>query len=283
MLSPAEIKEKVFEQSVIGGYRREDVDDFMSQLEKDYEKIYTENSELISKLKLCVEKIESYQKDEEFLKTAIINAQKLNEVTLKDIEVKEKEIEISAKERASAILDEAGVKAGILLKDAKAKADSVIENAKAEADKILKEANSGADVKKSEIEKQTEFERKNLEKIKREVSDFKNKIMMLYKEHLNNITKIPEYKDIKDKPEAEVPKKTAEPKPEEKKPQKVEEKKAEVKTAVLDNGVIQNEKTEEFVINTKAEEPEKEQDEKPANPRFQSLKFGVDFDINNDK
>ena len=122
MLRPEELSNEQFELSVLGGYKREQVDSFFESVTSDYEKLYKENAELISKLKVCVEKIDEYQKDEQFLKAAIINAEKLNETSLRDLERKEREIETSAREKAEGIVAKARLDADEMLGNAKLEA-----------------------------------------------------------------------------------------------------------------------------------------------------------------
>ena len=129
MLTPDAIQSKEFEQSVLGGYRRDEVDAFLDELEADYRKLYTENDELVEKLKVCLAKIEDYKKDEEFLKTAIINAQKLNETTLREIEIREKEVEVSSKAKAAEIISAAEEQAKAILQKAERESADAIRAA----------------------------------------------------------------------------------------------------------------------------------------------------------
>ncbi len=272
MLSPEAIQKKEFEQSVLGGYRRDEVDDFLDELEGDYTKLYNENIELVEKLKVCLAKIEDYKKDEEFLKTAIINAQRLNETTLREIELKEKEVEIASKEKAAAIVAEAQQQADALLKKAEEEtADAVRvarENCKAEID---------AEQKKSEIEvrrirKETEAEQAKLDYIRAQVGEFKTTIIDLYKAHLTSITKLPEFKA--EEPAEEVAPAVVEEAPAVQEPV-VEETVAEPVEVKDENG-----NTVEFKLNEKkVEEPKKEE----RKPKFENLKFGVDYNVNEDE
>ena len=61
MLKPDVIQEKEFEQSVLGGYRRDEVDAFLDEVEADYRSLYTENNELVEKLKAAGEGSGAYQ------------------------------------------------------------------------------------------------------------------------------------------------------------------------------------------------------------------------------
>ena len=102
-------------------------------------KLYNENAELVQKLKVCVNKIEEYRKDEQFLKTAIINAEKLNENTLRDIENREKEAERNAKETAESILLQARTDAENIVKRARLDSEESIRAYEINADRKIEE------------------------------------------------------------------------------------------------------------------------------------------------
>ncbi len=284
MIKPNEIRTTEFDMSVIGGYKRESVDVFFNSVVNDYEKLYNENSELVQKLKVCIEKIEEYQKDEKFLKAAIINAEKLNENSLKDIEAREKEIENAAKEKASNIIETAKIEAENILKTARIEAAEAIRICEIESAEKISEINAGV-----------EIENEKLQAIKKEVSDFKESVLKLYKEHLNSLSKLPEFVPENKKSVAE-PVNVAEPSEAEienevvSQPETVQEVvgeeysedaiESEQETSLIHDS--QGEKTAEFVIDKKADTKDKT-DTFEKNFKFQGLKFGADFDIRNDK
>ena len=121
MLKPEEIKNITFEQSVFSGYKKEDVDAFLDRVFSAYSKLYMENGELVGKLKVCVAKIEEYREDEQFLKSAIVNAQKLNETAMQEIDQKRKETEEMARKQAEEMLVRAKVQSDQLLSETDAK------------------------------------------------------------------------------------------------------------------------------------------------------------------
>lgn len=172
MLKPEELRNEEFEVSVLGGYKREAVTVHFKAVAADYEKLYNENAELVQKLKVCVSKIEEYRKDEQFLKSAIINAEKLNETTLKDIENREKQIEKTAKENAESIIAQA-----------KDDAENIVRRAKADSEESIRAYQISADRKISEIQSKIQSEEKKLELMKKEVSDFKDSLFKIYKQH----------------------------------------------------------------------------------------------------
>ena len=76
MLTPQQIQETSFEKALFGGYDMDSVDDFLEPLTEDYITLYKENSVLKSKMRILVEKLEEYRKNEGSMQNAILAAQK---------------------------------------------------------------------------------------------------------------------------------------------------------------------------------------------------------------
>lgn len=76
MLTPQQIQETSFEKALFGGYDMDSVDDFLEPLTEDYITLYKENSVLKSKMRILVEKLEEYRRQEASMQNAIIAAQK---------------------------------------------------------------------------------------------------------------------------------------------------------------------------------------------------------------
>lgn len=108
MLTVNDIKNVKFRKTNIGGYKAEDVDNFLDEVQDSYERLQKDNLNLAQKIKILADRVSQYRKDEDSVKTALVGAQKL----------------------ASAAVSEA-----------KKEADEILENAKKEADLILKNAN----------------------------------------------------------------------------------------------------------------------------------------------
>lgn len=73
MLTPQDLQEVSFEKAKIGGYVMKSVDEFLEPLMDDYVTLYKENAVLKSKMRLLVERLESYRANEASLKA---NAEK---------------------------------------------------------------------------------------------------------------------------------------------------------------------------------------------------------------
>lgn len=87
MITPQEIQEVSFDK-VRRGYDMDAVDDFLERVIADYVALYKENAVLKSKMRILVEKLEEYRKQENSMQTAILAAQKTAEQMTLDAEKK---------------------------------------------------------------------------------------------------------------------------------------------------------------------------------------------------
>ena len=76
MLTPQQIQDISFEKALFGGYDMDSVDDILEPLTEDYVTLYKENSVLKSKMRILVEKLEEYRKQEASMQNALLAAQK---------------------------------------------------------------------------------------------------------------------------------------------------------------------------------------------------------------
>ncbi len=72
MLTPQEVSDKKFKQAFVGGYDMGGVDDFLETLTVDYATLYKENATLKGKMKVLLEKLEEYRKNEDSVRTAYV-------------------------------------------------------------------------------------------------------------------------------------------------------------------------------------------------------------------
>lgn len=123
MITPEEIRAVTFDKGM-RGYRIEDVDAFLQQAASDMEQLIAEKEETEQKLYILAEKIEEYRKDEDNLKTALLNAQRMGENVIRE-----------AKQKAESMLRKAGIQADDLTRIAREQVEEQeqeLERAKAE-------------------------------------------------------------------------------------------------------------------------------------------------------
>lgn len=76
MLTPQQLQETRFEKALFNGYDMGSVDDFFASVAEDYNNLYKENTLLKGKLRILVEKLEDYRRQEGAVQTALMTAQK---------------------------------------------------------------------------------------------------------------------------------------------------------------------------------------------------------------
>ncbi|UMZ73274.1 DivIVA domain-containing protein [Natranaerofaba carboxydovora] len=133
-LTPLDIHNKEFSKS-FRGYNRNEVNNFLEKVVKDYEGTIKNNIELKEKLEQLNNKIEHYQNMENTLHNAIVVAQ----------------------ETAEKVKENADKEAELTKEKAKEESERMIKEAKEESDKMISEA------------------KKEVQKIERELHDLKNK------------------------------------------------------------------------------------------------------------
>ena len=75
MLTPLDIENKKFSKQMVNGYSVEEVDDFLDELTKDYEKLYKESSEFRDKMAALENDVEKYKNIEATLQSTLLMAQ----------------------------------------------------------------------------------------------------------------------------------------------------------------------------------------------------------------
>ncbi len=215
MLTPERIKEKSFQTSGRGSYRAEDVDSFMNEVSVSYEQMFKENTDLIKKISILAKKVEEYRADEDSLKMALLNAQKLADRIV--AEAKEEAVnEVASvkaetdKLRADAASDAAALElnakneSNALLENSKRESSAILASAKEEAERVVNEANATAKEILGGINRKVTKESLVLEMMQKESTIFKQRLVSMYKEHINLINKLPEIADEQlDEAEAE--------------------------------------------------------------------------------
>ncbi len=99
MLKAQDVRVVTFDKGM-RGYNTEDVDAFLSQVADQMEALENEKAEMDKKLYMLAEKVTEYRKDENNLKAALLNAQRLGESVIQE-----------ANQRANQVLREADIKA----------------------------------------------------------------------------------------------------------------------------------------------------------------------------
>ena len=83
MLKAQDIRVVTFDKGM-RGYNTEDVDAFLAQMADQVEAMEAEKAEIEKKLYMLAEKVAEYRKDENNLKAALLNAQRLGENVIQE-------------------------------------------------------------------------------------------------------------------------------------------------------------------------------------------------------
>jgi cell division initiation protein len=105
MLAPVDIHNKEFKRG-FRGYSEEEVDEFLDQVVKDYEKLYRENIEIKETVDRLNGKLEHYQHLESTLHNTLVIAQETAE-----------EVKLNAKKETELLIKEAEIRAQKLVEE----------------------------------------------------------------------------------------------------------------------------------------------------------------------
>lgn len=104
MLSIEEIKNVSFRKASIGGYKPEDVDVFIDQVLITIEQLKKEKSDLVKKMDILATRVEEYRADEDAVRNALLSAQRVADTTIKEARAKSAYIIEEAENMAKAKL-----------------------------------------------------------------------------------------------------------------------------------------------------------------------------------
>lgn len=130
MLKPEQIVNAKFTPVSKGIYSAEEVDAFLKTVASEYEKSLAEKAELIKKISILADKIESYRSDEEAIKLALLDAHKMAESVSKTAKNKAEETVTEAETKSKAIVDGANRQSAQLIDEARTQARDIVDNAK---------------------------------------------------------------------------------------------------------------------------------------------------------
>lgn len=108
MLTIDEIKNVSFRKATLsGGYRAEDVDEFIDEVIATFEQLKKEKTNLVHKIDRLATRLEEYRADEETVRNALLTSQKMSDACIKEAKEKAGRIIRDAEEKAQALSVEA--------------------------------------------------------------------------------------------------------------------------------------------------------------------------------
>ena len=158
MFTAKEIRETEFER-IVRGYNPDDVDGFLAQIADQIESLTAEKEAAEKKAKDALERMDTYREDGDALRSVLVTAEKMKAQMLAE-----------AKETSEKLLAEATAHSEKLVADAQGKSDAIV----------------------GEIANKVAIEEATLKTLKKQVSDFKNNVLNIYKKHLETLSELPE-------------------------------------------------------------------------------------------
>lgn len=279
-MNAKEIVTKRFEKAAFNGYKTDDVDDYLKEVSDEFAALQKEKNELERKLEVLADKIREYRDDEEALKDALLIAQKQGNSIVAESKASAEKITAETKAAMDKLIAESKAKSEKMINEADAYSKRTREDADQKAAKIVGDAQNKADEIKAAMDKQQAIQENIIQQTRKEADDFRNKLMMCYKEHIAVIESIPQRceDDFIRRISAEVEKREAERK-------KQEQAQAQAKAAKQTKKPVQkqperpkpaeNPVPEDVVIPEPSDEPFKSvaEEPKPADAKGEDLPF----------
>lgn len=181
-----------FEKAKFNGYKTEDVDDFLKEISGEYAQLQKEKSELERKLEVLADKIREYRDDEDALKDALLLAQKQGNAIIAESKTAAEKLRKETEEAITKQLTEAKAKAEKMIADADDYSKRMTKDSNERADKLVKEARAKADEIKAEMTRQQEIQENILQQTRKEVVDYRTRLLASYRAHIDFIEKLPE-------------------------------------------------------------------------------------------
>lgn len=109
MLTPNEIQNKTF-KSAVGGYKKDEVDEFISVVYGEFDSLYKQNIALNDKINMLTEAVKQYKSMEAALQNTIVTAQNVSEELKRTAQLTAETTVRGAEQQAEKIIAEANKK-----------------------------------------------------------------------------------------------------------------------------------------------------------------------------
>lgn len=182
MLTPKQIKAYDFQLAGRNAYKAADVDAFVDEVYESYDQMFHENGELVKKLNLLADKLQSYKADEDNIRNALLTAERMKESIVADAEASVK-----------SVVEESRVKADEIIKDAESQADEILRVAQANATKLLAKAQELYDDQVNSIKEEAEKEEAHLLHVKEESAKVRADLIDSYQKQISMLEFTPDF------------------------------------------------------------------------------------------
>ncbi len=191
-MNAKEIVTKKFEKAAFNGYKPDDVDEYLKEVSDEFAQLQKEKGELERKLEVLADKIREYRDDEDALRDALLVAQKQGNAIVAESKASAEKLTKETNETVTKQLADAKTKSERLVNDADEYSKKTRAEADATAAKIVSDANNKAAEIKAAMDRQQEIQENILQQTRKEVLEYRAKILAGYKEHIAFIEALPE-------------------------------------------------------------------------------------------
>lgn len=182
-MNPQDISNKKFEKSTFG-YKVEDVEEYLRDVAIAYAKAVKEKEEDELKIVKLVEKINEYRNDGDAIRDALIVAQR-----------ESNKIVAEAKNKAEEIVAEAQTKRDTLLADIQHDCDALKRSEIEKVAVAIKAEQEKLNAVEAAAKTRLELQNDRLNSLKKEVTDFKRKLLVMLDEQIKLAVALPELTD----------------------------------------------------------------------------------------
>lgn len=191
-MNAKEILNKQFDKAKLGGYKLEDVDDYLKEVSDEFAALQKSNSELERKLEVLADKIREYREDEEALKDALLIAQKQGNAIVAESKASAEKITKETKEKVEKLLAESKAKSEKMISDANDYSTKTRADADAAAEKTIRDANNKATEIKAAMDKQQTIQESIIQQTRKEAHEFMDKLLAEYNAQIELIEAMPQ-------------------------------------------------------------------------------------------
>ncbi|MCM1166119.1 MAG: DivIVA domain-containing protein [Lachnospiraceae bacterium] len=183
-MNAKEIVTKKFEKAAFNGYKPDDVDEYLREVSEEFAQLQKDKSELERKLEVLADKIREYRDDEDALRDALLVAQKQGNAIVAESKASAEKLTKETNETVTKQLADAKTKSERLVNDADEYSKKTRADADAAGAKIISDANNKAAEIKAAMDRQQEIQENILQQTRKEVLEYRTKMLAGYKEHL---------------------------------------------------------------------------------------------------
>lgn len=182
-MNPQEISNRRFSKSA-AGYKPEEVEEYLRDVAIAYAKEVKDKEENEMKIVKLVEKINEYRNDEDAIRDALLVAQKQGNRIIAE-----------AKAEAEKIVSEAQAKRDSLLADIQSDCDALKRTEIEKVANAIRAENDKLAAVEAASKTQREMQTEKLNSLKKEVTEFKKKLILILDEQIKLAVSLPELTD----------------------------------------------------------------------------------------